>query len=296
MSDPPVDPAILDENQCVAVDLPCQHCGYNLRTLALRGRCPECGTAVAESARDTRLCRADPRWVTTLADSALLLLTALSVGMFWLWLLGMLVLAFQQPGLDTACVMGPILLCALVAAAALIGLTAPEPRQARSARGPWARRIVRSLLVATVVLTVGPAIALDRTPTLAAWGWAAAGVIAVALVPGATLRHLGDLMRRVPRPDLARRCRICLWLLLGALLSYLIPVALIPINPRFPRLLFPLCGLPSVLALFALVALGFVTLLSIRHALAKAAHEASEYARERASGRRQGREAGCGRA
>jgi hypothetical protein len=34
---------------CIAQDLPCEKCGYNLRTLLLSHRCPECGTEVMRS-------------------------------------------------------------------------------------------------------------------------------------------------------------------------------------------------------------------------------------------------------
>lgn len=60
----------------VADDLPCYRCGYNVRGLALDGRCPECAAEVdetrrrLESHRDGQtlpLAESDPRWVRTLA-------------------------------------------------------------------------------------------------------------------------------------------------------------------------------------------------------------------------------------
>jgi len=39
----------MQENGIVEEDMPCASCGYNLRTLASDGRCPECGETVARS-------------------------------------------------------------------------------------------------------------------------------------------------------------------------------------------------------------------------------------------------------
>jgi hypothetical protein len=44
-------------------DLPCRTCGYNLRTLATTGICPECATPVAASISGDLLRFADPNWL-----------------------------------------------------------------------------------------------------------------------------------------------------------------------------------------------------------------------------------------
>lgn len=45
----PAPATILDDAGCIAADLRCIQCGYNLRTQPVTGRCPECGQAVGES-------------------------------------------------------------------------------------------------------------------------------------------------------------------------------------------------------------------------------------------------------
>ncbi|MCB9854110.1 MAG: hypothetical protein H6818_00370 [Phycisphaerales bacterium] len=47
----------------VIADLPCRRCGYNLRTLAEEGHCPECGAPVQHSTRDHILHLAAPDWI-----------------------------------------------------------------------------------------------------------------------------------------------------------------------------------------------------------------------------------------
>src|SRR5207244_8750412 len=47
----------------VAVDLPCIRCGYNLRTLMVKARCPECHTPVRDSFDPDRLIFAERRWL-----------------------------------------------------------------------------------------------------------------------------------------------------------------------------------------------------------------------------------------
>ncbi len=42
---------ILDKERCLAVNIGCTGCGYNLRSQPLDGRCPECGRAVAGAQR-----------------------------------------------------------------------------------------------------------------------------------------------------------------------------------------------------------------------------------------------------
>ena len=41
----------------------CRHCGYDLRTIDIEDRCPECGTAVASSLASAYLAGAEPSWL-----------------------------------------------------------------------------------------------------------------------------------------------------------------------------------------------------------------------------------------
>jgi MFS family permease len=68
-------PAVkLDQAGLIAEDLPCRHCGYNLRTLSLEVQCPECGTSVGRSVHGDYLRYADPAWVRGLATGAIIVI------------------------------------------------------------------------------------------------------------------------------------------------------------------------------------------------------------------------------
>jgi hypothetical protein len=47
----------------VDADIPCRKCGYNLRGLAVDGRCPECATPVGVSINGELLRYSDPTFV-----------------------------------------------------------------------------------------------------------------------------------------------------------------------------------------------------------------------------------------
>jgi hypothetical protein len=55
------------EDGTVAGDFPCHHCGYDLRTLGVNDKCPECGTVVRASVRGNLLKFSDPAWLRRVA-------------------------------------------------------------------------------------------------------------------------------------------------------------------------------------------------------------------------------------
>ena len=57
------DARVFDADGRIAVDLPCVHCQYNLRTLAGDGNCPECGARVWQSTQARSLRFANTEWV-----------------------------------------------------------------------------------------------------------------------------------------------------------------------------------------------------------------------------------------
>lgn len=60
-----IDAARAGDSETVEFDLSCRQCGYNLRSLELASRCPECGISVNAS-RDAALERLTPAWAARL--------------------------------------------------------------------------------------------------------------------------------------------------------------------------------------------------------------------------------------
>lgn len=63
----------LDEDDRLISQADCRGCGYNLRGVAVRSTCPECGHVVADSLRTDLLEDSDPRWLGRVAIGCLLL-------------------------------------------------------------------------------------------------------------------------------------------------------------------------------------------------------------------------------
>jgi hypothetical protein len=73
-----VDPGLIDAAGCVATDVACLGCGYNLRTLRPDGACPECGAVVAGSLRGDLLGQRDADWLNWIAVGLGLLVVTLT--------------------------------------------------------------------------------------------------------------------------------------------------------------------------------------------------------------------------
>src|SRR5688572_14687462 len=137
---PPTPP--LDAAGNVVVDLPCRKCAYNLRTLSINGRCPECGTAVGFSAQGDLLRFSDPGWVMTLHRGVVLILAGIAV--IILGVLLAVLIGFTGAVTVTAVVAGAAGLVGYVLI--LIGtwlLTAPDPSGLGEDRYGTSRKLIR---------------------------------------------------------------------------------------------------------------------------------------------------------
>ena len=128
-----VDVPPLQREVRIESDLPCAACGYNLRTILINGRCPECGTEVAETLKSGILACSSPRWLRNIGAGCVLLLLAPAASMLALSVRGKPV---QTPA---QCVM--VLIPGLVLLAmGLQLLTRPEPPpRVRTRSGRWTR-------------------------------------------------------------------------------------------------------------------------------------------------------------
>lgn len=196
-------PLTVDPNGCIAVDIACVRCGYNLRTLRQEATCPECGTAVERSLQGNLLCLADPEWVGRLARGlnwtvkGIYGAIGILIGMFMVYPSGvnMFTLLIQTCG-----------------CAALVGywqFSRPEP--SRSDEGPIlsARKVSRLGLCGAVLAGMLAYRVVGRASN------AAVDIPLVYLLPGVLMtigflglfRHLEQLARRIPDLELGRRTR-----------------------------------------------------------------------------------------
>src|SRR4051812_24406743 len=75
-------PAVVDAAGVVVASVPCRRCAYNLRSLSVAGRCPECGAPVGVSIHGDLLRYADPQWLQNLSAGANLVLWGIVVNLF----------------------------------------------------------------------------------------------------------------------------------------------------------------------------------------------------------------------
>jgi hypothetical protein len=202
----------------IAQDVPCIHCGYNLRSLLADQACPECNQAVGESLRGDLLQFANPAWLRRLAG-----------GMGWLiagsilflltwgarWLLARLLVAGTITVTTAGTTHFPIFVAAQ--AATLIGVwkaTSREPRTLGMPAGFDARTLSRLLLTAGFLLgyalvplqnagTMRVALLVQIPTIIMMSGWICLYI------------HLANLARRVPAVRLIR-------LTYGALVVYVL--------------------------------------------------------------------------
>jgi uncharacterized membrane protein YhdT len=226
----PSRPPILDGTGRVAVDLKCLNCGYNLRTQPVTGRCPECGHPVSESTRDPRLSRADPKWVVQLSLALLVIILCSTASVIWLVLV-----AIQDMGgyhsFDETCVFWPVLLSGVAVMIALMAFTQRDPRRQRYPRPPLARSATRVTLLLLIALVLA-AFLFRHSFTIVSLTAMLVFAVGFLVLPLVFLGHVADLMRRIPRDDVARRARVCGWGFVGGVLTYIGGALLCEALPR----------------------------------------------------------------
>lgn len=217
-----IAPNLLDADGRVCVDLSCLKCGYNLRSLANDGKCPECGLLVTHSVRGDLLKYSDRTWVRRLATGAALLLAGvIGLAIFALTAFGgaMLYGVGGRPLLSlwgSLLVVGAWSIGVATPLAILIGvllLTTREPRLSLRPEGLSARRLCRGSLVVFSVLSMIALLVASasgwRLPWFPGTLWVLAMfVLGCGVFPVSLLHHVASLLRRVPAKEHADAAKL----------------------------------------------------------------------------------------
>jgi hypothetical protein len=205
-----VPPAIL-EPTVVLIDTPCRKCQYDLRSLSVEGRCPECGTPVGLSIRGDLLRYSDPAWLHMLRRGITFVIAAVVFG----------ILAGVLGGVGAVVLHSslPALLVNLVTAGLyLLGgwfLTMPDPSGLGEDKYGKSRQIIRIALFTGIA---GHLITLVQQtpgihPVVRSFLTLFSALVAIISVIGqfATLNYLGKLALRIPDYEIAKRARFLMY-------------------------------------------------------------------------------------
>jgi hypothetical protein len=238
--------AIVGADGRIVADLPCHHCGYDLRSLSAGATCPECGTPVRASVRGNILVFSDPQWLRRVATGAQC--------MGWFGLIGMIL---GGVWLFTMMVVFAMFILAAVVAflAGAWMATTPDPSGIDEARCARLRLIARALLCTG--LLAAPVSALrghvhisenlirSTTALLIAAGFG--GVLAI-------LRYFQRLTLRIPDgrlfAALEGHFRVLLITVTAAAVSIVFMNAFERLAVRFPAPLLCLMVLPMFVVIF----------------------------------------------
>lgn len=143
----------LDAAGRIAQDVPCIHCGYNLRSLLPGQACPECNQLVSRSVRGDLLRYSDPRWLRRLRNGMIWVLAGCIVWLVGLWMLDYLASVVSLPGVPRTEVRTALL--GLLFGIPVVGVwlaTSPEPGPAGAYRDSRVRKAARVLAVGGFLL------------------------------------------------------------------------------------------------------------------------------------------------
>lgn len=229
----------------VGADRVCIRCSYNLRGLPTDGRCPECGTPVADSLRGDYLAFAAPEHLASIRAGLDLVLVGVPV--YFVALVGGLLGGLAVRGILSPPEIGVLRHAAMLAPSALLlagywRLTRPEPGHGRFGAPTSARRVIRVAAVLQAAASGADVLASPFVP-----GGAASGAMPAVLVRladavfvaaalawvaqfFAVMSYVGWLGRRVPDRKLVEWSETYSWALpllfvLGAVVLLLAPVA-----------------------------------------------------------------------
>ncbi len=207
MSDmpPEQDTAI---SQVVDTDQPCTHCGYNLRSLNLQSRCPECGSEVADSLQGDLLLSADKEWLSRLRQGT-------SVKLWNVALMFLVGLTSSLTGMLAPALGYVVTLLGLLGAGfgvwATFLITTQEPRISLSEQPVTLRRIIRGCACVAVFSSVISNFAIVVIPDFLFALFLGVGQLGYAVASLGELVYYRRFAMRMPDPKLAKSTKRLFW-------------------------------------------------------------------------------------
>ncbi|HUU85890.1 MAG TPA: serine/threonine-protein kinase [Phycisphaerae bacterium] len=201
----------------VTGDLPCNFCGYNLRSLARHQLCPECGHPIKRSMAGDRLAAADTAWLARICRGQFLIWTAGVVGIctFITFFAGFVLMGVLPPLVNTILLAvaapGGLLVSTFLAWVGVIRVTTIDPRLAlteSAGRRLVVRRFVRGVCLALLAVAVLKAFSREfaSVPHLDTIVEVVFAATFLSVVVGVAF-HVAGLVERVPDAKLAERTR-----------------------------------------------------------------------------------------
>jgi len=211
------------QSSAIDSDLPCRECGYNLRGLMGSGACPECGHAVAESARCNLLRDSDPTYASNLRAAAMVMIVGLGLSAFESTLMPPTIM-IEYMDVESWAALAIVLIVAaiFVMSAGLWKLTSIDPAVFEDRRRERKRRLVRvTMMIGTLTQLIDIAILLGSGDELMLpppmfdrvllWMLILANAAALITCVFTTFGYLRMLSWRIPDQVLARRFELLRW-------------------------------------------------------------------------------------
>lgn len=224
----------------------CVSCSYELRGLPVDGRCPECGTPVADSLRPNLLVNSAPEYVGEIHKGVFLIELAIGIalvvviGAILTCLSGALItpagrgswrLWFGGTGAPWMEIVWSVvwIVISLLGFVGWWKFSTPDPRAVESDRGEQPRRTVRGAVVAQLIMTILAGIGGVWVSTNAASGTGGTGataaavsamalpmrvsvLVAFAVQYFAAMLYIAWMAPRFPDEHLRRHARTMMWL------------------------------------------------------------------------------------
>ncbi len=203
----------LDGEGCIAEDLGCLACGYNLRGLQPTGRCPECGIAIGRSAYGDLLRFCEPTWVNRLAEGMDWIYRSIILSFFLglpLGLLAVLLSFLFGRNQDQFVQPAGAMILGLLLVVGFWRVTEPEPGCIQREERVCPRRLVRWTAVAACSVSVLD-VPFAYYPGLCAGVVELVSSVLLLFNVLAVLTYARQMATRIPDLSLARQTRVVTW-------------------------------------------------------------------------------------